>query len=158
MWIAEVAISSGISGQVNYKYLIRGPICKVPLRYRLSCYSNSWSLTPTIQIGRVVENSISFPGDKGISRYHAELHIESSSSKSSIKVMDTGSTFGTFVNGVKLDAKILQSLSHGSIIQIGPSTQIRILFKVLTFCMTRLSKEDKERVKVSISIRSCHFS
>ena len=99
-------------------------------------------------MGRGVDNEISFPNDKSISRCHAELHLSKDSAKPELQVMDVGSTYGTSINGVKLTPKLSQSLSNGMTVSLGPTTKLRLLFSPFLLCITRVEREEKEKVKV----------
>jgi Mg-chelatase subunit ChlD/pSer/pThr/pTyr-binding forkhead associated (FHA) protein len=70
--------------------------------------------TPTFTMGAVDGNSLILPGDSTISAHHARLLWESSI----LKIEDTNSTNGTFVNGSRLSAG-RQLLKPGDEIRMG---------------------------------------
>jgi len=70
-----------------------------------------------VSIGREETNAISFPQDSAVSRKHARIE----KADGGIKIVDEGSSNGTFVNGVKVSDQVL---SPGDEVQIG-TTRMR---------------------------------
>ena len=101
-------------------------------------------------MGRGVDNEISFPNDKSISRCHAELHLNRDAAKPELHLIDVGSTYGTSVNGTKLTPKLSQNISNGVAVCLGPTTKLRLFFSPFLLCITRLERDEKEKVKVYI--------
>ncbi len=60
----------------------------------------------------------------GVSRLHAVIRRE----KGGVKIMDLGSSNGTYVNGKRIAPNVEQSLSHGDVIALG-KLRIQILLK-----------------------------
>ncbi|RME87136.1 MAG: FHA domain-containing protein [Anaerolineae bacterium] len=60
----------------------------------------------------------------GVSRLHAVIRR----SKDGVKIMDLGSSNGTYVNGKRLEPNVEQRLSHGDVIALG-KLRIQILLK-----------------------------
>ncbi len=71
-------------------------------------------------VGRASDNSISFPEDSNISRYHAEIE----SRGEDFYVIDLGSSNGTTVGGVKVSGEKL--LKNGDVIVFGGTSKIEI--------------------------------
>lgn len=77
-------------------------------------YSNNFYLNkPTMNIGRAANNDIVIP-EQTVSNHHARITIENGS----FFLLDLGSTNGTFVNGTRVDRKLLKA---GDIVKFGAS-------------------------------------
>jgi pSer/pThr/pTyr-binding forkhead associated (FHA) protein len=100
-------------------------------------------------VGRSLENDISFPTDKSMSRNHAKIVSEPNalSGAFTLKVIDLNSKFGTFENGAKLSPETPIEISSGDVIQFGVSSKILFRDQTISFCMTRLEKRDKDRLR-----------
>ncbi len=87
----------------------------------------SFDLKDGLSVGRV-DADILFSEDRMVSRKHAKFHLRFGANNEVLNVMieDLGSTNGTYVNGVKIPAGELRSLSNGDVIRIGAS-DIRLL-------------------------------
>lgn len=72
-------------------------------------------------LGRTPENTVSFPGNSGISRYHAEIEFRDGR----FWLRDLGSSNGTAVNGVRIKDEI--GLTDGDFITLGNSVIIEFL-------------------------------
>jgi pSer/pThr/pTyr-binding forkhead associated (FHA) protein len=119
-------------------------------QYILRCDSN-FELT----IGRTIENTISFPDDKSISRSHAILkHDRSADGVSSFYIIDLRSKYGTVMNKEKLTAEAnIRIPESGATIKVGASTaRIVITQKTWRFCTSRLEKESKEVLNRRLTI------
>eukprot|EP01038_Epipyxis_sp_PR26KG_P004168 gene4168-5932_t len=129
MWIGEV-IDGNIS-EATLRYYLKGPVC---------------------MIGRAPENGLSFPHDKSISRNHAEIRIDPSNQ--AISIVDLGSKFGTIVNSTKLETNIpfvIDSNDTSFLLKLGAmGLIIRISRRKWSFCMTRLEKNDKDRLRKNV--------
>jgi serine phosphatase RsbU (regulator of sigma subunit) len=71
-------------------------------------------------MGRRTETDLRLPGTD-ISRVHAEIHLENGA----CIIRDKQSRFGTFVNGERMNEKVL---AHGDEIRLGQSTETQIVF------------------------------
>lgn len=80
-----------------------------------------------------------------------ELIVENTLSGPCLFVKDLGSRFGTFLNDVKLvPDQNIPVTSTGGFLKLGAGTTTLSLFRYnISFCMTRLEKQEKERLKVS---------
>lgn len=77
-------------------------------------FSNNFYLNkPTMNVGRAANNDIVVP-EQTVSNHHARITIENGS----FFLTDLGSTNGTFVNGTRIDRKLLKA---GDIIKFGAS-------------------------------------
>lgn len=56
------------------------------------------------RLGRGTEMEIRFPTDDSISRHHAEILLE----KGGVRLLDAGSTNGTYVNGLRVQESVLK--------------------------------------------------
>ena len=70
-----------------------------------------------VTLGRAETNTVALPEDNAASRKHARIGL----ANGQYTIFDEGSSNGTFVNGVKVDA---QALHPGDEIQVG-STRLR---------------------------------
>ena len=104
---------------------------------------------PTLKFGRSPDNDFAFSLDKSISRNHAEMHIgkattttipatsqsashvDSSASSSAaaadcdddvMEVLDNNSSFGSFLDGIKMEGKRRYRVQSGNVITLGGST------------------------------------
>lgn len=69
-------------------------------------------------------------------------------SDGSMNLIDLGSRFGTSNNGSKLQANTPISIYSGMVVKFGATNaKVRFVRKQLSFCMTRLDKSDKDRMK-----------
>ncbi len=73
-----------------------------------------------VTVGRTSDNSISFPDDPNISRYHAEIEERGSE----YCITDLNSSNGTEVNGSPVSGEVY--LSDGDVILLGGSAEIRV--------------------------------
>ena len=132
MWIAQVLDEKG---RITYEIFLRGPKCRV---------------------GRHPDNCLSFPGDKSLSRNHAEIQIVNDGAV----LVDLRSKFGTSQlkqlgdsNPVKLGNNEPQEILPGTIIKFGATTSVIILTqRRMSFCSTMLNKEERDKVKSSADI------
>lgn len=61
------------------------------------------------------------------------------------------SRFGTFFDDARLDPNVDYIIESGSIYRIGAvASRVRFMQKSYLFCMTRLEKQDKERLKRNV--------
>ena len=99
---------------------------------------------PSCSVGRKLENNISFPNDKSISRQHATINVENGN----LYVTDLSSKFGTQI-GEKLCLPNISTLvCDGSVISFGATgCKLAVRKHDLTFCFSRLDKSDKECFK-----------
>src|SRR5262245_7414189 len=70
---------------------------------------------PSIAIGREADGGIAGPQDARMSGRHATIHT---STAAHLSVVDEGSRNGTFVNGRRINDRILQ---HGDVVSCGDS-------------------------------------
>ena len=100
-------------------------------------------------IGRSLENDISFPNDKSMSRHHSKIIAEANSSTGSInlKIFDLNSKYGILLNGSKVSPDTSIQLNSGDIVQFGATSKVMFRDQPISFCMTRLEKSDKERLR-----------
>jgi len=85
-----------------------------PVLFHLLIDGNSRILSPgELKIGRAPDCKISFDDDAGISRYHAQLTVESNA----VRLRDLGSSNGTFVNGSQIGSEV--TLANGDRITLG---------------------------------------
>ena len=70
--------------------------------------------------GRASDNSIAFPSDSNVSRYHAEIEERGGE----YWLIDLGSSNGTTLNGEKVERA--QKLSDGDVIMLGGSSKISV--------------------------------
>lgn len=71
--------------------------------------------------------------------------------KSIISIIDLGSKFGTFINERKLEPNLMHELLPDQInhVKLGVmETHLRIYSEKLSFCVSRLEKSEREKVKV----------
>lgn len=69
-----------------------------------------------------------------------------------VSVVDLGSKFGSILNDRKLDANQVYELTldRVNVLKLGVmETTLRIYSESLSFCISRLEKAEKEKVKVS---------
>ena len=78
---------------------------------------------PLVTLGRRTESDVRVTG-AGISRHHAEIVA----ADGVCEVRDCASTFGTFVNGVRLTEE--RALAHGDQLRLGDSNDTEIVFLV----------------------------
>ena len=74
-----------------------------------------------------------------------------------MSIVDVGSTYGTIVNGIKLNPKVPHNVVNGVLVNLGPTSQLRIQWNPFVFCMTRLERDDKEKVKVICQFQLTHL-
>jgi EAL domain-containing protein (putative c-di-GMP-specific phosphodiesterase class I) len=86
-------------------------------------------------IGRQGEASLSIPSPT-VSRRHAEIHFDDDR----LKLVDLGSTNGTFVNGIRIQGAC--QINHGDLLQFGS-----VVFRV--------TKQKKESVQQTMAEDSC---
>src|SRR4051812_4208386 len=72
-----------------------------------------------VSLGRVSDNSISFPDDSNVSRYHAEIE----SRDEDFWLFDLGSSNGTTVNGEAVTKEVL--LKDGDVILLGGTSELK---------------------------------
>lgn len=95
---------------------------------------------------------MSFPADQSISRAHAEVHI--SGSRAFLK--DLGSKFGTTLSQTNSGIPYVFSespteLVSDQLVTFGRVTSmVRFVNVFLSFCVTRLDKKEKEKVKLAV--------
>jgi sigma-B regulation protein RsbU (phosphoserine phosphatase) len=77
---------------------------------------------PIVTLGRRSDNDVSV-ADAGVSRLHAEILLE----RDQWRLKDSGSRFGTFVNGQRRDEHLL---AHGDRIRLGHTEATTIVFVV----------------------------
>ncbi len=67
-----------------------------------------------------------------------------------VAVKDLNSKFGTYINNERLSPALLVDIPvTGTVIKIGGGcSYIRIAYKTLSLCPTRLDKQEKEKLKV----------
>lgn len=100
-----------------------------------------------LSIGRTIDNKISYPDDKSISRAHAILkHQRDIHGNYTLYITDLISKYGTFMNKDKLPANESIAVPRsGATIKVGASTaRIIVTHKIWKFCTSRLDKESKE--------------
>lgn len=104
-----------------------------------------------MRIGRGPDNCIHFECDKSISRNHCEIYILTDG----VHVKDLGSKFGTFIcdatssdNVIRISSEFQTKMLPGQKLHLGAQgTNIEFFHQKLTFCLTRMEKMDKERLK-----------
>ncbi len=122
MWVAEVIDTN----------------CNVLQRYHLK-------LGQKCKVGRSADNTISFPSDKSISRLHVEFSVISATK---ISLTDSASRFGTSINENKLPPNQEVAIEPGTIVKFGAvNSRIHFVKYKFSFCITRLEKPDKDRLK-----------
>ena len=77
--------------------------------------------TQLITLGRSADNTIAFPSDSNVSRYHAEIEFR----HGEYLLIDLGSSNGTTLNGQKITEA---SIGDGDTILLGGSSEIRVSF------------------------------
>jgi hypothetical protein len=107
-----------------------------------------------IMIGRSVNADLAFDEDMSISRHHAYLEVESTSSGEKIvTVQDAGSRYGTSINGTKMEANgklSLKNIRH--LIRFGANQGTIVVQPMnLRFCFSQLDKSEKELLKMLCS-------
>ena len=94
-------------------------------------------------IGRT-KGDITFPEDKGVSRLHAILSI----TEHGISVVDSNSTAGTLVNGVRLTPGQERPLRDGDIVTLGvsqpPLSRLEIITAPIIVCSSRLERSTED--------------
>ena len=84
---------------------------------------NTWQLKGVLTIGRDPAGSIVYPADtKGISRAHCRLDLQGAA----VVITDLGSTYGTFVNGRKLNPNESVRIDSNTEISLG-GPQVKLL-------------------------------
>lgn len=84
---------------------------------------NEWKLHTVLTIGRDPAGDIVFPPDaQGVSRVHCRIDLQDGK----IMIMDLGSSYGTFVNGRKLEANETVQIYSGTEIALG-SDRIKMI-------------------------------
>lgn len=76
-----------------------------------------------VTLGRTPDNSVSFPEDPNVSRYHAEIEERGTE----YCIVDLNSSNGTTVNGTPLTGEVY--LSDGDLILLGGSAEIRVEYE-----------------------------
>lgn len=125
------------------------------------------------KIGRAPDNHFVLSTDKSVSRYHAEIRINTNSNSNSnssrntkssnnydntitsLQLVDLGSRFGTIINNQKLEPNSSQYIDSNTVIVIGAgnsASKIRIVFYKLKICTTRLTKVEKEKLKCYLQL------
>jgi hypothetical protein len=126
-------------------------------------------------IGRT-KGDITFPDDKGVSRQHAILSI----TDRSISIIDSNSTAGTLVNGVRIAPGQERSVGDGDIVTLGvsqpPLSRLEIIASPVIVCSSRLERSneqlyctspnmmlwlylgDRERVRSSLEVLGAQFA
>ncbi|KAJ3215722.1 hypothetical protein HK099_006240 [Clydaea vesicula] len=107
-------------------------------------------------VGRKKTVNLQFFAIKQISRIHATITTEVISEKddifdleklSKVKIMDHGSTLGTFVNGVKISPNEWVYLKEKDDINFGESSlTFCLLYKPIVICISNLSSNEKSEV------------
>lgn len=69
----------------------------------------------TVNVGRAGDNELTLPYAT-VSLHHARILADATG----CRIMDLGSSNGTFVNGVELPVKVEQALRDGDAVQVGP--------------------------------------
>jgi pSer/pThr/pTyr-binding forkhead associated (FHA) protein len=84
-------------------------------------------LTPgTITIGRLPDNHVSLPGDRYASGHHAQVVVE----ETVFRLIDVGSTNGSFLNGLRLTTNESIAMSDGDELMIGSTVfQFQVIKK-----------------------------
>lgn len=99
----------------------------------------------TYTIGRKDDCDISFPNDRSVSRNHAALRI----SNNEAILNDVGSTFGSTANGNQCPKGSNHVVQPSTILKFGnENSRLRITPFKLAFCPTRLTKQDKEELRI----------
>lgn len=129
MWV--LSVFSNLNGNLQrQQYILKGPACSIG--------RSPDSERPTIPCF----------GDKSISRQHVEIRIEESDR---VIIADLGSKFGTCSDGTteKLPHHQGVEVRSGQSFTIGAQMS-RIVFEKqqLRFCITRLDKDVKNRIKI----------
>jgi pSer/pThr/pTyr-binding forkhead associated (FHA) protein len=75
-----------------------------------------------ITFGRASDNTIAFPSDSNVSRYHAEIELRLGEHL----LIDLGSSNGTTLNGQKVNGEV--KLSSGGTILFGGSSEVKVIF------------------------------
>lgn len=89
----------------------------------------TWYLSGTLLIGRDRNGSIVYPADtKGISRNHCRIDLRGGTAV----ITDLGSSYGTFVNGRKLNPNEAVPLSQDAVISLGSEK-----IKLTLYCVER---------------------
>lgn len=84
---------------------------------------NTWQLNHVLTIGRDPSGNIVYPANtKGISRVHCRLELRAGV----VTVTDMGSTYGTFVNGRKLNPNESIRISSNTVISLG-GEQVKLM-------------------------------
>jgi pSer/pThr/pTyr-binding forkhead associated (FHA) protein len=116
---------------------------------------------PIVKFGRSPDNDFSFSTDKSISRNHAELHVSkdtmpaperhnSSGINDVLEVVDKTSSFGSFLDGIKMEAKKRYRVQSGCVITLGgstPPTRVKVTYVQLRICTSRLDKQESKTIK-----------
>lgn len=150
MWTLEV-FPQGTDGVLECRYIF-----KVMARLFATPYSLIWncliSKGPKCVVGRAIGLDISFSEDKSISRNHAELHLTSDldGSEPYVSLVDAGSRYGTYVDGVKMEPNgTIRLSSNECVVRLGSNKCCIVVKKqVFRFCFTQLDKAEKDLVKV----------
>jgi len=77
--------------------------------------------TQLITLGRTTDNTVAFPTDSNVSRYHAEIEFR----HGEYLLIDLGSSNGTTLNGQKITEA---SLNDGDTILLGGSSEVKVSF------------------------------
>lgn len=95
-----------------------------PVRVRglSGVYENrSFSLKERISMGRDYGNDLVFPPETpGVSSSHCELFMR----EDTPYIRDLSSTYGTYVNGLRIEPETEMKLSSGNIISVGPGNEL----------------------------------
>lgn len=70
-------------------------------------------LPPKLTLGKTLDNDLSLPGDKTVSRRHCAIHVE----QGELFIEDLKSSNGTYVNGTRIQGKA--PISTGSLVIVG---------------------------------------
>lgn len=100
-----------IRGMVERAEIKEGDVIKLG-RYEVNSKANEIDLTP---YGAT---------DRGVSRHHAQIHMEGDK----VYITDTGSTNGTFLKGVRLEANTPTTLQKGNEILLG-RLAVQVVFR-----------------------------
>jgi hypothetical protein len=104
---------------------------------------------PNCHVGRKIECDISFPFDKSISRQHSDILIEGDS----LFIIDLNSKFHTYVNNelCEPNKKYFIDPKSDTLVKFGAIGSEIIIKKLnLKFCITRLEKSDRDKLKSQI--------
>ncbi|WZO96527.1 GGDEF domain-containing protein [Isosphaeraceae bacterium EP7] len=95
----------------HYLIVLRGPAMGAMIRLNAGC----------VTVGRSPESLVQF-ADSSISRHHATL---TTGEGGRVRLVDLGSTNGTFLNGKRIGAMEMVELADGDRLQLGTSTLLK---------------------------------